>query len=278
MNRFINHNGILKNSGKLLFDGSHRAFRYGDGLFETIRVFDGKIPFLNHHVERLLKGLKILQFEIPETYQKECFEKEIQKLINNKGNHRIRLSVYRSGGGLYTPENNHPEFLIESNSLKNSKFIATKKGLNLGIYDKTRLCSSSISALKTNNSLPYILAGNFAKKHQFDDCLMLNKGGKFVESISSNLFVIKEKSIYTPFISDGCVAGTMRKLILQIAKEKGFKIKEIKVSLSHLLSANEIWLTNAIQGIRWAKYFEKREYGNNLSVQFINYLNEKIKE
>ena len=274
----INYNGELKPANALLFKSGNRAFRYGDGLFETIRVFNGKLPFLKIHIERLRDGLKMLKFENFDHLDTAFIETEIHKLIGHIGNHRIRLSIFRSDGGLYTPTDNRPEFLIESSALDASEFSLNSKGLNIGIYKETSLAFNSLSALKTSNSLPYILAGIYNKARGFDDCLILNTAERLCESISSNLFVIKERKIFTPPISEACIAGTMRKTIIRLAREEGLDIQEIPLSLDFLKTADELWLTNAIQGIRWVKSFEDKIFENPLAQQFVKHLNFKIQE
>ena len=160
----VNYNGKIIAADQALFTAKNRGFKYGDGLFETIRVFEGKIPFLDYHYDRLHKGFSILKFDIPNFYSIDFFRKEIFKLTNGKGNHRIRVSIFRSEGGFYTPSNNHSEFLIENELLQNSSFQLNEKGLRIAIFEAIKITHNIFSPLKTCNSLPYILAGIYCKK------------------------------------------------------------------------------------------------------------------
>ena len=247
----INFNGKILPNNQPIFDGENRAFLYGDALFETIRMRDGKIPFLKYHVKRLLHGLHFLKYKIPKKYTLRFFEKEIQRIAT--GNTRIRITVFRSKGGLYTPKNNRPKFLIVTSPLASSQFELNKKGLTLGVFEEIKLACSPLSNLKTCNSLPFIQAGFYKKEQLLDDCILLNDKNKIAEASSANIFLLKKNKLITPSLSSGCVAGTMRAIILEIAQQEKFQIQEISIPLSSLATVDEIWLTNAIQGIRWVK-------------------------
>ena len=118
----INFNCKILPSEQPIFTASNRAFRYGDGLFETIRVFDGKIPFFQRHFQRLIVGCRLLNLDVSGHFTQDFFENEISKLLVGGANYRVRLTVWRSGGGLYTPETNLPDFLIEAKELPSSVF------------------------------------------------------------------------------------------------------------------------------------------------------------
>lgn len=270
----INFNGKIFPADQPIFNSQNRAFLYGDALFETIRMSAGKIPFLENHVNRLLQGLCFFKYTVPKKYTPAFFKKEIKKIA--AGNARIRITVFRSSGGLYTPKNNRPQFLISASPLASPQFSLNKKGLNVGIYDEVKLACSPISNFKTCNCSPYILAGLSKQERNLDDVILLNDKGRISETSSSNIFFIKKNSIITPSLSEGCVAGTMRKTILKIASEKKYFIQESTIKLPQLKNIQEIWLTNAISGIRWVTQVEQNIYLRNASVAhtFIKRLNQ----
>ncbi|MFK8006898.1 MAG: aminotransferase class IV [Saprospiraceae bacterium] len=245
----INYNGKIFSSDQTIFDSQNRAFLYGDALFETIRMSEGKILFLENHVNRLLQGLHFFKYKVPKKYTLTFFKKEIKKIAT--GNARIRITVFRSKGGLYTPKNNRPQFLISASPLSSPSFSLNRKGLKIGIFDEVKLPCSKISNFKTCNSSPYILAGLNKQERNLDDVLLLNDKDQISEASSSNIFFIQKNKIITPSLSGGCVAGTMRKTILEIAAEKNYIIQENPIKLTHLKKFEEIWLTNAISGIKW---------------------------
>lgn len=242
-----------------------------------MRMFDGQLPFLDHHFQRLTEGMQALQMDIPKHYSPTFLKKEIQRLLPaKKENARIRFSVFRKPGGLYTPINNDCEFTIEFSLLKAKHFEWNEKGLKVDICKNIRLPTSKLSQHKTGNSLPYVLAGIYKKEHQLDDCLLLNDADRIAEASSSNVFWVTNKKIYTPPISEGGINGVMRKVILAEANAFGLTIKETKCSLSKLEKAKEVFLTNSIQGIRWVRQFREVHYSHELSNQLIQQLNQKV--
>ena len=269
----INFNGKIFPSDQAIFNSQNRAFLYGDALFETIRMSEGKIPFLENHVNRLLEGLHFFKYKVPKKFTPTFFKKEIQKIAT--GNTRIRITVFRSKGGLYTPKNNRPQFLISTAPLASPNFSLNKKGLKIGIFEEIKLPCSQISNLKTCNSSPYILAGLNKQERNLDDVILLNVKGRISEASSSNIFFIKKNKIITPSLSEGCVAGTMRKTILEIAAEKKYIIQEKTIKPSHLQNFEEIWLTNAICGIKWIAQIEQNNslYSTSHAQKFIENLN-----
>lgn len=268
----INLNGEIFSSKKKIFDSNNRAFLYGDALFETIRMFNGELSFLDLHLKRLRKGLAFFKYKIPKNYNANFFQKEIKKIA--KGNARIRLTVFRNSGGLYTPEDRSPQFLITATPLNKSKFHLNKKGLEIGLFDEMKLPCTEVSNLKTTNSLPYIMAGIYKEEQNLNDCILLNEKGRIAEASSSNIFLFKNNEIITPSLSEGCIEGTLRQSLLKVAKAEKLKIHEIPVTLSALNQAEEIWLTNAIQGIRWVSSFNQQIfYKNNNAKALITKLN-----
>ena len=278
MNHQINFNGKVIDAASPILRAGNRAFGYGDGLFETIRVFDGKIPFLKDHINRLRKGLSILKFNVPEHYSTAFFKDEIQQLTNGEGNHRIRLTVFRSDGGFYAPRGNDPQFLIESQGLNNASFSLNTKGLLLGIFDELKLPMNRLSNLKTCNGLPYVLAGIFCQENSLDDCILFNSLGNIAESSNSNIFFVAGTELFTPSLSEACIEGTMRNLILEVAEILNYRVNITSLALDDLEGIDEIWLTNAIHGIRWVEHFGQYRLLNQKAQAFVQLLNKKIKD
>ena len=273
----INFNGKLQAKDAPIFKANNRAFHYGDGLFETIRMFEGCIPFLAKHLNRLREAMHVLQMDGIELFQVEFVQNEIYKLVGTNGNFRIRLNVFRAGAGLYTPQTNQVDYLIEAQKLANDNFILNKKGLVIGLYDKIHLNYHEFSSLKTCNALPYILASKYKKDQQLDDCILLNSHNRIAECSSSNIFLIKGKELWTPPLTEACLNGICRSLILKIAHELSFTIREIPLSLSQLKIAEEVWLSNSISGIRWVAKFQNNNYRNEWARKFVQSLQDMVK-
>ena len=189
----INFNGKIFPSDKAIFDSQNRSFLYGDALFETIRMSEGKMPFLGNHINRLLKGLYFFKYKVPKKYTTTFFQKEIIKIASK--NTRIRITVFRSKGGLYTPKNNRPQFLISTSPLNSPNFSLNKKGLKIGLFNQLKLPCNPASNLKTCNSLLYTLAGLNRQEQNLDEVILLNENDRISETSSSNIFLIKKNII-----------------------------------------------------------------------------------
>lgn len=231
----------------------NRGLKYGDGLFETIRVSKGRILYLEDHFNRLSQGLSTLQMQNAESpLLLEQFQKILLDFLykQSNANLRIRITFFRQSGGLYTPQKQNYHYFLEAQPLEKEYYAYQQQGVMLGCSSRVRLAMDSLSNLKTISALPYVLAGIEKKQNGWDDCLLLNAEGRVAEAIAANVFVVKDKNIYTPALSEGCVAGVMRKQIIRLAQFNDLELFEAKIKLEDLASANEIFLTNAIQGIQ----------------------------
>lgn len=249
---------------------SNRAFRYGDALFETIRFSNNKIMFLREHITRLKLGMTVLRMNLPAEFNSENIYELILALLKKNGhapNARIRLTMFRNEGGYYTPETNDISFLIESEELT-SNYSLNQKGYWVDIFGDIKKPINKLSNLKTGSALLYVMAGLAKQSMKLDDCFILNEGGGICESINSNIFMVKNGSLCTAPLSDGCVAGVMRKQIIHLAGESKILTFESPLTTYALLNADEIFLTNSINGIRWVGQFKEKFYTNKTAQLF----------
>ncbi|PCJ84542.1 MAG: 4-amino-4-deoxychorismate lyase [Flavobacteriales bacterium] len=278
---YISFNGELLNADVPTLKVSNRAFRYGDALFDAVRIIDGKPCFLELHVERLIRSMNLLKMNIPSNFITDYFDSEIKKLLKengiNKGG-RVRLTIFRDADGFYTPENNDVSFIIEAVPLVNNQFTLNEKGLLIDIYEDHRKNLNELSTIKSTNCLPYVLAGIHKREQELDECIMLNELGNIAEAISSNIFIIYNGVFYTPSINQGCLAGVMRKLVIEIAKENNIEVQECPLGPNALLRADEVLLTNAVNGVRWVGSFRMKRYFNKSAKLFTEKLNQKVSE
>lgn len=259
---------------------ANRAFRYGDSLFESIRFTNGKIMFLADHVKRIKLSMTTLRMNVPAEFTTANIEHLILNLIeknNLKKEARIRLTVFRNEGGFYTPDTNDISFLIESETYETSGYTLNQRGLWVDIYAEIKKQINKISNLKTGSALMYVMAGITKKSLKLDDCLLVNDNGHIIESINSNIFVIKNGTLYTSPITDGCIDGVMRKQILAIAAQNKILAFEQSLTVHTLTDGDEVFLTNAIKGIQWVGQFKNKFYTNQKSVFFTEKLNELAK-
>jgi branched-subunit amino acid aminotransferase/4-amino-4-deoxychorismate lyase len=227
INSFILHNGEYHFKNEFGLSFNNRAFCYGDALFETMHANGTDIQFFEDHMIRMKYGMHMLKMEVPSKFESNLLEKEIIKLLHKNKLYqgvKIRLSVYRNVGGKYTPADNSVSYLVETDYIENDLYSLNSKGLIIDIYKDIKKPINTFSNLKTANSLLYIMAGLYAKEKKLSDCIILNEEGTLVEGISSNIFLIKGETLYTPALKDGPVAGIMRKQILKIADSVGFNL------------------------------------------------------
>lgn len=260
---FLCYNGKYFPSGDPIFTADNRSFRYGDGCFETMRVQRGEVVLGDLHFERLLASLNLLHFDIPAHFTKAFFLRQIADLCH-KNNlpdmARVRFTVFRADGGLYEPLNNIPSYLIQASELSSTVLELNENGLVLDIFPDARKTSDKFSSIKSNNCLPYVMGAMYGKQHGFNEVLLLNQYGRVADSTIANVFMVHHKTIYTPPLTEGGVCGVMRKHLLR--SELPFKIEEKPLTVEDLENADEIFLTNAIQGIRWVGLFRDSSYGN----------------
>ena len=279
---YINNNdSIIANNGPIVHAGN-RGYLYGDGVFETIRIVNGKAINLDNHVKRMLEGAKKIMMRPPNFMDVDFFDERINELLSKseiKAGGKCRISLDRATGGTYRPESNEVEFLIEVYPLNDNEFILNPKGIEIDLFMEHKKPKTSLSNFKTKNGLIYVLASIAAKEKGLGDLLISNDKGGILESTSSNLFVVSNGVLYTPGLDDGCLAGTMRMQIINLAISNGIKVYECHIMPQNLLVADEVFLTNAIKGITWVSGYRTKRYFNNTSKKLIDMLNNKwVKE
>ena len=267
MDHFI-FNGKFYKQQEAVIGSSNRGLRYGDGLFETMKMIKGTIVQQAAHFERLWQGMDILQFERPSLFTKGNLINAVRKLAlknNHEQSARVRLNVFKGDGGLYDAVNNSPNYIIETSSLPENSGLWNENGLVAGFYEEARKSCDILSNLKHNNYLPYVMAAIQAKKEKWNDAIILNQFGRVADSTIANLFLIKDQNIITPALSEGGVAGIMRKSLLQHLQQNDFNYEEVPVTIEDVLNADEVFLTNSINNIRWVQRIADSFYANELT-------------
>jgi branched-chain amino acid aminotransferase len=249
LNKFINFNGQLTDPQTRIATAFNRSLRFGDGLFETM-YWDGlRIQNLDFHLDRLFQGMLVLQFDLTGGFTREFISEEIKKLCGQNeqsSKARVRLNVFREDGPSLMPAQNKPVFIIESTDFPE----INPTPLRLTLFEGEKKFPGKLSNLKTNNYLLNMLAIQHAKENGFDDAVFLNSRGNICEASSSNMFMIQKGVLFTPALSQGCVAGTKRRELLEKLPGLGFQIEETIITRDMIFEMEEIFLTNAIHGIR----------------------------
>ncbi|MXV51326.1 4-amino-4-deoxychorismate lyase [Pedobacter sp. HMF7647] len=279
MRDFINFNGEIFPSDQPLLTIHNRGFRYGDGLFESMRVIKGSLKFAEHHAERLETGMKGLKLEGYNKFDSYFFKEKCDELLrrNKLSNARLRLTVFREGAGLYSPDENQSAYCLEATKTEDSSYKRNPRGLIIDVFDDVTKPINSLSNFKTCNSLPFVMAGIYKNQNKLDEVLILNQQGLLCEAMSSNVFVVYDRKIYTPALSQGCIAGVMRSVVMTLAQENGFELIEAEINPQILNEAEEVFLTNASRGIQWVMGYGRKRYFYETSKILIDKLNELVR-
>lgn len=262
--QYSNYNGQLLPAPDMMLPAGNTAFRYGNGLFETMLVRNGAIRLAPYHWERLLNGLKLLHFPIPSLFTPALIEEQVLRTVRKNGlEHlcRVRLQMFGSAGSIWGPDDNQLHYLIECYPLTENDLRLNENGLVLGIATGIQKNADNISHLKSTNALVYAMAARQAKQNKWNDALVCNMHGHVVESAIANVFWVKDGIIYTPPLSEGCIEGVMRRHLLFTVPG----IIEKPLIELELYEAEEVFLTNAIKGIRWVGTINEWIYKSKIS-------------
>lgn len=280
-NRFADYNGQLINADQPYLKGENRSFRYGDALFESIRVVNGTAQYLDAHLARLFEGAKVLRIEISSQFSIDFFKSRITELIQANQvteGARLRLTLFREEGGFYKPEGNDAGYLIELQKLDQNYYELNNDGLSVDLYMDIKKPVNKLSIYKTANALTYIMAAIWSRENRLDDALIINDKGNIIEASGSNLFIVCNGVLYTPSLSDGCLAGVMRMQVINVALENKIKVYECSLTPQNLLVADEVFLTNASRGLQWVSGYRMKRYYNTVARSILEKINQKIKE
>ena len=279
MSKYVCINGELRLANDKIIDQHNRSFRYGDGIIETIRCLNSKALFFDKHFSRLSASLRYLKISLPVDLNQKYFEYQIEKLLQKNRIYKgakCRIALFRDADGIYTPTKNALGFLIEVSAIENESFVTTQTGLSIGIYSANRKPIEPISALKTSSALIYVLAGIWKQENKLDDCFILNTEGKLIEALTSNLILVKDNVLFFTTNDCGCVDGTMRRTIIEIAKESNINYSLVPgFTESHILDVDEVLLSNAVQGVNYVGAYKNRRYFNSMTKRLNALLNQK---
>ena len=276
----VNFNGTIQDNSAVFVE-SNRGFLVGDAVFETIKVVNNQVLFLEDHYFRLMATMRICRMEIPMLFTMEYVEAQILELIDvlhPSAAFRVRFSVYRTGGGFYAPLSNEVAFVITAIPLESVHYSIEKEDYEIELYKDFHVSKQLLSTLKTNNKLLQVLGTIYAKENGYDNCLLLNEDKNIVEALQNNIFMKMGNIISTPPIAEGCINGIMRKQVLAIlSKMEGYQVKEAVISPFDLQKADELFLTNVISGIQPITKYRKKSYTLDFSKIVLEQLNLSLK-
>lgn len=267
-NLYYNFNGTLYPQSQTTVPIDNRSFRYGDGVFESMRWDGEKVLLLPFHMERLQGAMQLLQLEGKQLGDLYFMQQQIETLARKnklRGSGRIRLSVFRAGGGLYTPETNQAGFLLEAVPDIPRPYAHNPAGLIIDIYPDHPKIADAFSTLKSSNARLQVLASLYKKSRGLDDVVILNQDGHICESAASNIFIWYQHVLYTPVLSEGCVDGVMRRAVIEALRDNETEVVEARIDPEILQQAEEVIFTNAVHGIQPVLGYKRKRYFNHFS-------------
>ncbi|MCC7296974.1 MAG: aminotransferase class IV [Bacteroidia bacterium] len=267
MTRIFNINGQIVPEDAPAISASSRAYRYGDGFFESMKLSNGVILHADKHMARIHKSAMLLKMHLPDDFHENIIQQRVNQSVEGTGisNARVRCTVLREAQGLYTPIDSEILMVIEIVKTDSPFYDFNQTGLILGSYAEMTKNANFISTVKSTSALLYVMAGIHAKENGFDECVIFNENGRIAETISSNIFTVSGEFINTPALSEYCVDGVMRRVVIQLAQAYGYTVLEQPISEITLQTADEIFLTSATRGIRWVGDFKGKNYSNHVS-------------
>ena len=275
----INFNGLIVSNDTNILT-RNRAFLYGDAVFETVKIMDSKVLFLEDHYFRLMSSMRVIRMEIPMNFTMEYLEEQILTLAKSKNlaiSSRARVTVYRNDGGYYLPQDNTVSFLISVESLDTAFYSIDKKDYVVDLYTDFYISKQLLSSIKTTNKIINITASIFANENGLDNCLLLNDSKNVIEALQGNLFMLKGNTLITPPVSEGCLNGVMRKQILTLARKiENLEVVEEVISPFDLQKADELFITNVIKGIQPITKYRKKEFTTDLASKLVRNLNDTL--
>jgi branched-chain amino acid aminotransferase len=246
------YNGEIREGKRVELALNNRALNYGDGVFETIKYSFKRINFWEDHYFRLMSSMRILRMEIPANFSPEYLEEQLRSCLEANGliedAARLKLLVFRKAGGYYTPNNNGVDFIISASPLEHADYRLNSRGLEIDLYKDFYKQKGLLSNLKQLGAALYTIASVYRAENDLDECVLLNDDKQVVEAISSNLFMVKNKEVFTAPLETGCLKGVMRKQVIDLLPKLGYEVREESFSPFELQRADEVFLTNAING------------------------------
>jgi len=238
---------------------SDRGFQYGDGLFETIAVLNGQPVFFDRHLDRLKAGCRRLYIPFPGT---ELLAFEAQKLSEHSSSAVLKLILTRGSGG----RGYRQPYLIQTTRVLSLHPFPDYPGSYKAQGIVTRFCDTrlglnpALAGIKHLNRLEQILGRAEWTDPAIQEGIMLDINGHVIEGTMTNLFYVKNHTLYTSVLTFAGVAGIIRGILMAIASVQGIFAIEHTFTPDELLSADEVFVCNSIAGIWPVRQIEKTRF------------------
>jgi branched-chain amino acid aminotransferase len=270
------YNNDYVDGSQPLLTADDRSLHYGDGIFESIIAFDGVVPLLPYHYERMQWSCEILQMKPPVYFSFDWLKETLLQLLQKNGykNARIRMQLSRSGDGYYLPTSNDVDILITATEITNNSFEWSSIKAD---FSPHRIDFGVLSNIKTTSKIQYVMSSLHAQKIGAQECFIFNFKGTLAEAINSNVFIISGDTIITPALTNGGVNGVMRRYVISLL-EKKYKIVQSDVLMKDIDEADEIFLTNAVRGVQSVAVVGSVVYSDRVTRNIFKLVNDGIRQ
>ncbi|MEO6683520.1 MAG: aminotransferase class IV [Ginsengibacter sp.] len=275
---FFIYNNEFFRAGTPVISTGNRSLMYGDGLFETMRAQQNTIVNKSFHFDRFRSGLDLLKLPLDKGFTDNFFYQKIEQLLlKNKiqATARIRLMAFREGDSM-PDKKGIVNYILEAWPIEET-LILNEAGLKMDVFTGTKKSCDPFSNLKSNNYLYSVMAQLYAKENGLDECLVLNSHDRICESAIANVFIIKNNIIYTPSLSEGCVAGVIRRWLIENLPFPEFQILQKEIRIQDILEADELFLTNSLKPVRWVKTFRNKKFINQRTREIAQFIHRNMK-
>jgi len=253
-----------------------RGLQFGDGVFETIRVHQGKPVWWQQHMDRLLDGCRRLHFaDMPDV---DTLRQEVTKLLADTITGTLKIIITRgnSSSGYAAPADIVPNrILILTPGLRH--LSKTEQGIVLGVCEQPVTGSQQLSGIKHLNRLEQVLARTECQSKGWDEGLMLDDRNRIIEGSMSNLFVWQQNNLLTPQLEQTGIKGICRERVLSLAEENGMKVEQCELDLGDLQHCDGLFVTNSLIGI-WpvvqyrCQQISERQFEVNVNTRLLQHL------
>ena len=259
-----------------------RGFAYGDGLFETCRVLNGRIPFWGFHKDRLVKSCQNLLIQL----NPDLVEKYLADILCSLSDSLaldciVKIIVTRGEGGrgYRQPNVQTPTIVIGVYPPSNYPPENTTQGVNVRVCNHRLGKNHQLAGLKHLNRLEQVIARAEWNDDAIAEGLLFDVNGCLIEAVFSNVFLIKDMDVFTPDLTEAGVAGVMRRLVVEkLAEKAGFSVHVQKLTLNDLRESNALFLTNSLYGIWPVANVQGESIRLNISHPHIQHLQRLLSE
>ncbi len=278
MSVLYNVNGTICGADEAIISPGSRIYRYGDGFFESMKLANGHILHFERHYHRIQRSAMLLGMVLDQRLREDLLRETILETCKTADarHGRIRLSILRDGEGFYAPETASVVFIAEVRPWQEPAYPEPEPGMLLGDFTELTKNANYLSMVKTTSALLYVMGGLHARRHGFDDCVIYNDYGRVAETVSCNIFKVDGDKIITPPLSEYCLDGVMRSVVMDTAKAYGYEVFEQPIGAIDLIASDEIFLTSAVKGIRSVAKYQGKQFRYGVARMLSDLLNKVI--